>query len=151
MAILVQKCKEKLLDKQITDLRENKLGMLFAIQKNFTKRFHKLKVDNFKKSYWTRVYMEAIDHEIAELRELLPWKNWKQYGKDFKFDEEEIRFEIADLMCFLMDIALLWGMDGDKFYQYVYSKQLLNVKRQEDPKFGYVKKNGKKKAKKNIL
>jgi hypothetical protein len=145
MAILVQECKRKLIDQQITDLTQDKFGMLMRLQKSFAERFHKLNLDNFKKSDWTRVYMEAIEHELAELRELLPWKNWKHYDKSFKFDEEEIRFEIADIMCFLMDIALLWGMDGDKFYQYVYSKQMLNVKRQEDPKLGYVKKKGSKK------
>jgi len=149
MSILKQECKEHLSHYYNVG---PKLDELFALQKGFASRFHNL--DNISpedRDKWTNIYLIALSDELAELRQEIRWKTWKQYPKDFKHDLVEGRFEIADMMCFLMDLALVWGMTAEDFYDYVKSKQMLNIKRQEDPKLGYVKKTGKKIDKKNIL
>ena len=146
MGILKQRCKDHLSD--YSKSAGQKLEELFVLQKAFASRFHNL--DNItpeERDNWTNIYLIALSDELAELRQEIRWKTWKHYPKDFKHDIEEARFEIADMMCFLMDLALVWGMTADDFYNYVKSKQLLNVKRQEDPKLGYVKNKGKKRSK----
>ena len=117
------------------------LDALFNMQKRFAERFHPI-MDNIsagERDNWSRVYLEAITHECGELREELRWKSWKQYPEEFKHDVENIRFEIADIMCFLMDLALVWGVSAKELFEYTMSKQLLNVKRQEDKNLGYIK------------
>ena len=145
MSLQQQKC-SGLLERfplPIKELSENgSFGVLFENQMILREKLlgpDSLNLTDKQISDQIRLHIEAMIHETSELRELLAWKHWKQYPDNFSIDKEEARFEVADLMCFLMNIAILLGMSGDELLHYTYAKQKHNVERQEDPKLGYVK------------
>lgn len=122
---------------------EDMLNVLFDMQLAFRKMLGgKMpnELTDIEKSALIRDHMEALTHECAELRELLAWKHWKKYPKDFKIDVAEARFEVADMMCFLMNIAILLGMHSGDFFKHTYCKQRHNVERQTNPTYGYIEK-----------
>jgi len=51
---------------------------------------------------WIRENCEAICDESSEIRDWLPWKHWKKYD-NFKIEWEEIRFELADILHFILN------------------------------------------------
>ena len=71
----------------------------------------------------------AIIMEGAELMDELNWKEWKSAKKDV--DWVQVRYEIADLMAFVMNAAIEARMGPDDFYQHYMRKAEVNVKRQE--------------------
>lgn len=82
--------------------------------------------------------LEAMHQEMAELRDLLPWKSWVEYGKKpYQGIEElgeetlkEIAYELVDLQFFLNNIALALGLTPEEFDRLFYAKYQRNVERQ---------------------
>jgi len=117
---------------------KNKLEDFVKHQIAFCKKFHDIPLsDEYNKEKWTLEYLRCMSQEIAELIDMFHWKFWKNY-KTHRWDIEEIKFEIADLLCFLIDISIVWDMDADEIYQYAMSKMKLNDKRQIDKRFDYI-------------
>lgn len=67
--------------------------------------------------------------EAAELMDELNWKEWKSTKKDV--DWEQVKYEVADLMAFLMNACRESGMTAEDLFQYYMRKAEVNVKRQE--------------------
>lgn len=119
----------------------NLLQDIFNVQFEFFRKFYIInELNNSEKSKITRHMIEAISQELSELRNLLPWKHWKKY-KNFQYEIHEIRFEIIDIMCFLINISILWGMRDEEFYNYFMSKVKLNFERQINKNLGYLGEN----------
>lgn len=68
--------------------------------------------------------------EGAELMDQLNWKEWKKTKKQVEW--EQVRYEIADIMAFLMNAAIEAGMTAEDFFQFYMRKAEVNVKRQEN-------------------
>lgn len=68
--------------------------------------------------------------EGAELMDQLNWKEWKKTKK--QVDWEQVRYEVADIMAFLMNAAIESGMTAEDFFQFYMRKVEVNVKRQEN-------------------
>ena len=88
-----------------------------------------------EKAKWVLNYTRAMQQEIAELIDSVPWKWWAKYQK---FDEQNARVEVVDLFHFLISIAQVLGMSADDVFQAYVKKNQVNIKRQES---GYVKKD----------
>jgi len=88
-----------------------------------------------EKAKWVLNYTRAMQQEIAELIDSVPWKWWAKYQK---FDEQNARVEVVDLFHFLISIAQTLGMSADDVFQAYVKKNQVNVQRQES---GYVKKD----------
>jgi dimeric dUTPase (all-alpha-NTP-PPase superfamily) len=84
---------------------------------------------------WVLNYSRAMNQEIAELTDSVPWKWWAKYQK---FDKQNARVEVIDLFHFLVSLAQSLGMTADDVYQAYLKKNEINVKRQES---GYATKN----------
>ncbi len=84
---------------------------------------------------WVLNYTRAMQQEMAELVDSLPWKWWAKYQK---FDAQNARVEIIDLFHFLISAAQVMGMSADDVYQAYLKKNEVNHKRQDS---GYVKKD----------
>src|SRR5882672_8071617 len=118
--------------KQPDQLRE-----LFRMQQELNERIG-VRTQGMKeedKTKWILNYALAMRQEIAELIDSVPWKWWAKYQK---FDEQNVRVEIVDLIHFLISLALVAGMSADDVFQAYCKKNEVNFKRQDS---GYVVKD----------
>ena len=88
-----------------------------------------------EKIKWTLNYLRAMQQEMAELTDSVPWKWWAKYQK---FDEQNARVEVIDLFHFLISIAQVLGMSAEDVYQAYLKKNAVNHQRQDT---GYVQKD----------
>ena len=88
-----------------------------------------------EKAKWVLNYTRAMQQEIAELIDSVPWKWWAKYQK---FDEQNARVEVVDLFHFVISLAQTLGMSADDVFQAYVKKNQVNFQRQES---GYVKKD----------
>jgi dimeric dUTPase (all-alpha-NTP-PPase superfamily) len=88
-----------------------------------------------EKIKWTLNYLRAMQQEMAELTDSVPWKWWAKYQK---FDEQNARVEVIDLFHFLISIAQVLGMSSEDVYQAYLKKNAVNHQRQDA---GYVQKD----------
>lgn len=80
------------------------------------------------KTKWILNYCRAMSQEMAELTDSVPWKWWAKYQK---FDEQNARVEVVDLLHFLISMAQVLGMSADDVFQAYLKKNEVNFKRQE--------------------
>jgi dimeric dUTPase (all-alpha-NTP-PPase superfamily) len=89
-----------------------------------------------EKAKWILNYTRAMQQELAELVDSVPWKWWARYQK---FDEQNARVEVVDLFHFLISLAQTLGMSAEDVHQAYVKKNQVNHQRQES---GYAKKDG---------
>ena len=87
------------------------------------------------KAQWVLNYTRAMQQEIAELIDSVPWKWWAKYQE---FDEQNAKVEVVDLFHFLISIAQVLGMSPEDVYQAYVKKNKVNHNRQES---GYTEKD----------
>lgn len=115
----------------------DKLEEIFAQQDALNKRIG-VNTDNMseeEKAQWVLNYTRAMQQEIAELIDSVPWKWWAKYQE---FDEQNARVEVVDLFHFLISIAQVLGMSPDDVYQAYVKKNKVNHNRQDS---GYIEKD----------
>ena len=115
----------------------DQLRELFRMQKTLNERIgvHTDKMDEQEKIKWILNYCLAVRQEVAELTDSVPWKWWAKYQK---YDEQNIRVEIVDILHFVISLAQVAGMSADDVFQAYCKKNEVNFKRQET---GYHVKN----------
>ena len=80
---------------------------------------------------WTR----AIVHECCELDNELNWKPWKN-PRDLTANRQERLMEMADILHFLVQLALDQGFSADELYHAYLAKNAENRSRQtSDPRY----------------
>lgn len=116
----------------------DKLEEIFQLQKNLNERIgvhlDQIVTDEGK-AQWILNYTRAMQQELAELIDSVPWKWWAKYQK---FDEQNARVEIIDLFHFLVSLAQVMGMTPDDVYNAYLKKNRVNHERQNS---GYIAKN----------
>ncbi len=115
----------------------DKLQALFEMQMALNKRIgvHTEGMSDEEKAKWILNYTRAMQQEIAELIDSVPWKWWAKYQK---FDEQNARVEVVDLFHFLISMAQVLGMSADDVFAAYVKKNEVNLQRQET---GYVTKD----------
>lgn len=119
----------------------NWLQYLFDRQQAFSDQFvgfDKLaeaaaKTKNVKKDprvRWTEDFLACISSELEETREWLPWKHWRRY-EDFQLNEKEIKYELIDILHFLLNLFLVWDMTPEEVMKMYIVKMQENIARQE--------------------
>jgi len=88
-----------------------------------------------EKVKWILNYTRAMQQELGELVDSVPWKWWAKYQK---FDEQNARVEVVDLFHFLISMAQVLGMSADDVFAAYVKKNEVNFKRQES---GYTTKD----------
>ena len=81
-----------------------------------------------EKAKWILNYTRAMQQEMAELVDSVPWKWWAKYQK---FDEQNARVEVVDLFHFLISMAQVLGMSADDVFAAYVKKNEVNFKRQD--------------------
>ena len=87
------------------------------------------------KGKWILNYTRAMQQELAELIDSVPWKWWAKYQE---FDEQNARVEVVDLFHFLISLAQTLGMTADDVHQAYIKKNKVNHERQDS---GYSEKD----------
>ncbi|MCE9615988.1 MAG: dUTPase [Lentisphaerae bacterium] len=77
---------------------------------------------------WLLNYCRAMTQELAELTDSVPWKWWAKYQK---FDIQNARVEVVDLLHFLISSAQVLGMSADDIFALYVKKHEVNQNRQK--------------------
>lgn len=115
----------------------DKLQEIFDMQDALNKRIG-VNTDGMSdedKAKWVLNYTRAMQQEMSELIDSVPWKWWAKYQE---FDEQNAKVEVIDLFHFLISLAQVLGMTPDDVYEAYVKKNKVNHNRQDS---GYVKKD----------
>lgn len=115
----------------------DKLQRIFEMQEELNARIGvNLKdIDEGEQAKWVLNYSRAMQQEMAELIDSVPWKWWAKYQT---FDKQNARVEVIDLFHFLISMAQTLGMSADDVYDAYVAKNKVNHQRQES---GYATKD----------
>lgn len=115
----------------------DKLDEIFDLQDSLNQRIgvDTTNLSDEDKTKWMLNYTRAMQQELAELVDSVPWKWWAKYQK---FDEQNAKVEIIDLFHFLTSLALVMGMTPDDVHSAYLKKNEVNIKRQDS---GYTAKD----------
>ena len=115
----------------------DKLTQIFEMQEELNSRIGvDLKnIDQEEKTRWILNYTRAMQQELAELTDSVPWKWWAKYQK---FDEQNAKVEVVDLFHFLVSLAQTLGMTANDVFDAYIAKNKVNHQRQDS---GYDKKD----------
>ncbi|MBT3595939.1 MAG: dUTPase [Verrucomicrobia bacterium] len=118
-------------------MEQDQLRELFRMQKALNERIgvQTESMSEEQKTEWVLNYCRAMNQELAELTDSVPWKWWAKYQE---FDEQNARVEVVDLFHFLISMAQVLGMTADDVFQAYLKKNEVNFKRQES---GYTEKD----------
>lgn len=115
----------------------DKLDSIFKMQEALNARIG-VNLDDMteaEQTEWVLNYTRAMQQELAELIDSVPWKWWAKYQK---FDQQNARVEVVDLFHFLVSLAQTLGMSADDVFAAYEKKNKVNHTRQET---GYLAKD----------
>ena len=115
----------------------DKLEKMFELQEQLNLRIgvNMEDLNDEEKAKWILNYIRAMQQELAELTDSVPWKWWANYQE---FDEQNAKVEIVDLFHFLISLAQVMGMNATEIHDAYQKKNNVNHDRQNS---GYVKKD----------
>ena len=120
-----------------TNQSMDKFDEIFSMQDTLNKRIG-VNTDGMSdedKAKWVLNYTRAMQQEMSELIDSVPWKWWAKYQE---FDEQNAKVEVVDLFHFLISLAQVLGMTPEDVHEAYLKKNKVNHERQDS---GYVKKD----------
>ena len=108
----------------------DKLENIFDLQEQLNARIgvHMYDMDDDERAKWILNYVRAMQQELAELTDSVPWKWWANYQA---FDKQNAKVEIVDLFHFLVSLAQVMGMSAEDIHEAYLKKNQVNHDRQE--------------------
>jgi dimeric dUTPase (all-alpha-NTP-PPase superfamily) len=108
----------------------DKLEEIFRLQHDLNQRIGVMTddMDEEEKAKWVLNYTRAMQQELAELIDSVPWKWWAKYQE---FDDQNAKVEVVDLFHFLISIAQVLGMTADDVHAAYVKKNVVNHQRQD--------------------
>jgi dimeric dUTPase (all-alpha-NTP-PPase superfamily) len=115
----------------------DKLENIFDLQEQLNLRIgvDMEKMNDDERAKWILNYVRAMQQELAELTDSVPWKWWAKYQE---FDKQNAKVEIVDLFHFLISLAQVMGMSAEDVHEAYLKKNQVNHDRQDS---GYSKKD----------
>lgn len=109
---------------------KDKLEQIFSMQEELNERIGVTTkgMDEEEKTKWVLNYSRAMQQELAELIDSVPWKWWAKYQK---FDQQNARVEVVDLFHFLISLAQVLGMSAEDIRDAYVKKNKINHDRQD--------------------
>ena len=94
----------------------DKLAEIFRMQEALNKRIgvNLPPESDEEQAKWLLNYSRAMQQEMAELVDSVPWKWWAKYQK---FDKQNAKVEIVDMFHFLVSMAQTMGMSADDMFE----------------------------------
>ncbi len=118
--------------------QQDMLKEMFRMQAELNKRIGVGRPEEMtpeQQQHWVLNYCRAMQQEIAELTDSIPWKWWAKYQQ---FDVQNARVEVVDLFHFLISAAEILGMSADDVFRCYCEKNKVNFQRQDS---GYTAKD----------
>ena len=117
---------ETILDTEKMD----KMEEIFNLQEKLNTRIGVIinDMNDEDRAKWILNYIRAMQQELAELTDSVPWKWWAKYQE---FDKQNAKVEIVDLFHFLISLAQVMGMSADDVYEAYLKKNQVNHDRQD--------------------
>ena len=117
---------ETILDTEKMD----KMEEIFNLQEKLNTRIGVIinDINDEDRAKWILNYIRAMQQELAELTDSVPWKWWAKYQE---FDKQNAKVEIVDLFHFLISLAQVMGMSADDVYEAYLKKNQVNHERQD--------------------
>ena len=108
----------------------DKLDNIFELQDELNRRIgvDMSSMSDEDRAKWILNYVRAMQQELAELTDSVPWKWWAKYQE---FDKQNAKVEIVDLFHFLISLAQVMGMTADDVHEAYLKKNKVNHDRQE--------------------
>ena len=108
----------------------DKMDEIFNLQEKLNTRIgvNMNEMNDECRAKWILNYIRAMQQELAELTDSVPWKWWAKYQE---FDKQNARVEIVDLFHFLISLAQVLGMSADDVYEAYIKKNKVNHNRQD--------------------
>ena len=115
----------------------DKLENIFDLQEELNTRIgvEMKSMTDEERIKWILNYIRAMQQELAELTDSVPWKWWAKYQD---FDKQNAKVEIVDLFHFLVSMAQVMGMSATDVHEAYLKKNKVNHTRQES---GYQEKD----------
>lgn len=115
----------------------DKLEQIFVMQEELNARIgvNLRDIEEEEQTKWVLNYTRAMQQELCELVDSVPWKWWAKYQE---FDKQNARVEVVDLFHFLVSLAQTLGMTADDVFGAYVAKNKVNHQRQET---GYARKD----------
>ena len=115
----------------------DKLEEIFSLQDGLNRRIGVVTegMDEEEQRKWILNYVRAMQQELAELTDSVPWKWWAKYQE---FDRQNARVEVVDLFHFLISLAQVLGMSAEDVHAAYLKKNKVNHNRQDS---GYAEKD----------
>ena len=113
-----------------TNLGMDKFDEIFSMQDTLNKRIG-VNTDGMSdedKAKWVLNYTRAMQQEMSELIDSVPWKWWAKYQE---FDEQNAKVEVVDLFHFLISLAQVLGMTPEDVHEAYLKKNKVNHERQD--------------------
>lgn len=110
--------------------RMDKMDEIFQLQEQLNQRIgvNMSEMNDEDRTKWILNYIRAMQQELAELTDSVPWKWWAKYQD---FDKQNARVEIVDLFHFLISMAQVMGMSADDVFAAYLKKNKVNHDRQD--------------------
>ena len=108
----------------------DKLEEMFEMQRALNVRIAGKEIDHLDEketATWLLNYTRALQQELAELVDCVPWKWWAHYQK---MDIQNARVELIDIIHFVICIAQVLGMSADDVFNIYKKKNEVNHHRQ---------------------
>ena len=117
---------ETILDTEKMD----KMEEIFNLQEKLNTRIGVIinDINDEDRAKWILNYIRAMQQELAELTDSVPWKWWAKYQE---FDKQNAKVEIVALFHFLISLAQVMGMSADDVYEAYLKKNQVNHERQD--------------------
>jgi dimeric dUTPase (all-alpha-NTP-PPase superfamily) len=108
----------------------DRLDQIFALQNQLNERIgiSADKLNDKERQHWLLQYCRAMNQEVAELTDCVPWKWWAKYQQ---LDLQNARVEIVDLLHFLISLAQVAGMSAEDLFTAYVKKHEVNHLRQD--------------------
>jgi dimeric dUTPase (all-alpha-NTP-PPase superfamily) len=118
-------------------MNSDKLDKIFRLQQELNLRIgvDTAHMTDKQRQKWMLNYCLAMRQEVAELTDCMPWKWWAKYQK---FDKQNARVEIVDLLHFLVSLAQVMELTPDDIFEAYSKKHRVNLARQDS---GYTTKD----------
>jgi len=94
----------------------DKLENIFELQEQLNSRIgvNMNEMNDEDRATWILNYVRAMQQELAELTDSVPWKWWAKYQE---FDKQNAKVEIVDLFHFLISLAQVMGMSAEDVHE----------------------------------
>ena len=113
----------------------DKLDKIFEMQAGLNKRIlgdRSQPLSDEDKVQWILNYSRALQQEISELIDSVPWKWWAKYQK---LDLQNAKVEVVDALHFLVSLAQVLGLTAEDLFEAYCKKNKINFQRQDNGYF----------------